>query len=568
MKYPNKLRNATRALLIDFIERVQYLAKDPLSEEALIELAKWAHTQPNGREHFCAWCLGLEQKTIMPKQLPIDGDPFSPTIAPLPDSRLGLLYDMMHAFLIGDTDDFWKPKIEPAYSVPAASESEIKEAAPAPTDEPPKMIASPALTPEESEAIFGCAPAKQIVRIGERLQLKWNEQQSKAIKKILNWYKNNTKSQQVFRLWGSAGTGKSTLINEISYVIQNGEGVPKGEILFATFTGKAAAVLRNKGMPASTIHSLIYKPLIDPITGQVTGYKLNDESELQYASLLVCDEVSMVNEEMGRDLLSFGKPILVVGDPGQLEPIKGEGFFTRDEPDAELTKVERVALENPLIFLANEVREGRELKPGRYGDSRVYRGKSIPDELILQADQLICGRNATRRALNRRYRVLKGFHDIDSQFPVRGDRLMGLRNNKDTGVLNGTQWHCDEPIIKPIWRLKDWRDPAAGREPTKIEGIYFRLRACDLFDSNGDPLIINTVCSAHHFDENLPEPPWRDVAGTDEFTFAYCGTVHKLQGSSAPHVAIVDESFVFRDQEWKHRYTALTRASEKADVFQ
>jgi ATP-dependent exoDNAse (exonuclease V) alpha subunit len=75
------------------------------------------------------------------------------------------------------------------------------------------------------------------------------------------------------------------------------------------------------------------------------------------------------------------------------------------------------------------------------------------------------------------------------------------------------------------------------------------------------------VCSAHHFDENVPEPPWRDIAGTDEYTFAYCGTVHKMQGSQFPHIVVSDESFVFRDQEWKHRYTAITRASERADIF-
>src|SRR5260370_5832071 len=58
---------------------------------------------------------------------------------------------------------------------------------------------------------------------------------------------------QVFRLFGFAGTGKTTLARHIA------EGI-EGEIKYAAFTGKAALVMRNKGCDgASTIHSLIYR---------------------------------------------------------------------------------------------------------------------------------------------------------------------------------------------------------------------------------------------------------------------------------------------------------------------
>jgi exodeoxyribonuclease-5 len=391
-----------------------------------------------------------------------------------------------------------------------------------------KLILPSEITPEESEKLFGHPPSKQIVRMGERLALKWNDEQSKAIKAVLNWYQNDTKRQQIFRLFGSGGSGKSSALNEISYVIQNGEGVKAGNILFATYTGKAAAVMRSKGMPASTIHSLIYKPQIDPVTGQIIGFDINDESDLTNASLLVCDEVSMVNEEMGRDLESFGVPILVVGDRGQLDPIKGEGYFISAEPDVELTKIERVALDNPLIWMANEVRLGNYLKPGKYGDSEVHRinGK-IPPEFLLAADQIICGMNRTRTTLNRRYRKLMGYFDQDSEFPVLGDRLMCLKNNKDTGVLNGTQWHCGTPTIEKIWKRKDWRNKNSKMEETRVQGLHMRVRSCDLFDVDGNPLIVNTVCSTHHFDENIQPPNWKDISGTDEYTFAYAATVHK-----------------------------------------
>src|SRR4029450_4102513 len=61
------------------------------------------------------------------------------------------------------------------------------------------------------------------------------------------------------------------------------------------------------------------------------------------------DECSMVDEELGRDLMSFGTPILVLGDPGQLPPISGGGFFTDHEPDFLLTEIHRQGRENPLI---------------------------------------------------------------------------------------------------------------------------------------------------------------------------------------------------------------------------
>lgn len=609
MKRPNTLENAALVLADDFRDRIKS-ETNQLSDDAIIELAEWSSTLPNSRELFAGWCVALETGAVTAADMPGTGK-FMPPVSNSTDARFTLLFDLIKAFVLEDPKTFWgdaapveeapapqavlsdveTPKAPSWEDVPndvtldEGTEiivEELEEALPGvvpndpfsfldevlATEETPRIALPGELTPEESEKLFGHPPAKQVVRMGERLALKWNDEQSKAIKAVLNWYQNDTRSQQIFRLFGFGGTGKSSVLNEISYVIQNGEGVKAGNIMFATYTGKAAAVMRSKGMPASTIHSLIYKPEVDYLTGQIIGFTINDESDLHNASLLVCDEVSMVNEEMGQDLLSFGIPILVVGDRGQLDPIKGEGFFMKKEPDIELTKIERVALDNPLIWLANEVRLGNSLKAGSYGESRVHRieGK-IPAEFIMDADQLICGMNRTRTTLNRRYRKLMGYFDQDSEFPVLGDRLMCLKNNKNSGVLNGTQWHCGQPTVEKIWKPKDWRNPAGKKEETNVMGLHMRIRSCDLFDLNGDPLIINTICSTHHFDENVPEPFWKDISGTDEFTFAYAATVHKAQGSQWPYVVIKDESGVFRDQEWKHRYTAISRASERADIF-
>jgi exodeoxyribonuclease-5 len=41
--------------------------------------------------------------------------------------------------------------------------------------------------------------------------------------------------------------------------------------------------------------------------------------------------------------------VLVLGDPAQLPPVKGGGFFTEAEPDAMLTEVHRQAADNPIV---------------------------------------------------------------------------------------------------------------------------------------------------------------------------------------------------------------------------
>ena len=51
----------------------------------------------------------------------------------------------------------------------------------------------------------------------------------------------------------------------------------------------------------------------------------------------------MVDAELARDLMSFEVPLLVLGDPAQLPPIQGGGFFTDAKPDAMLTEVHRQA---------------------------------------------------------------------------------------------------------------------------------------------------------------------------------------------------------------------------------
>lgn len=155
------------------------------------------------------------------------------------------------------------------------------------------------------------------------------------------------------RVFGFAGTGKTTIAKQINEDLNGG-------VLYMAFTGKAALVLRKKGCAlASTIHGAIYKPIEDPLTGHTT-FRLNPDSSVAHARLVCVDEVSMVGPDIGNDLLSYGTKILVLGDPFQLPPIEGVGFFTDCEPDILLTEIHRQAADNPIIRMSMDIREGRD----------------------------------------------------------------------------------------------------------------------------------------------------------------------------------------------------------------
>jgi exodeoxyribonuclease V len=170
----------------------------------------------------------------------------------------------------------------------------------------------------------------------------WTPEQAAAIDAVGRWLRDDT--PQVFRLFGCAGVGKTTLARHLAASLS-------GETVFAAATGKAAAVMRANGCDgATTIHSLIYTTTISAKGEYI--FTVNPASPAATADLIVIDECSMVDETIGRDLLSFGTPILVLGDPAQLPPVKGAGFFTDAHPDVLLTQIHRQALDSPIIRLS------------------------------------------------------------------------------------------------------------------------------------------------------------------------------------------------------------------------
>lgn len=393
----------------------------------------------------------------------------------------------------------------------------------------------------------------------------WSPQQATAIDRVGRWIQ--TRNQPVFKLGGWAGTGKTTLAKHLASTVT-------GRVYFAAYTGKAAHVLMKSGCPnVSTIHKLIYKPkdrsqkhlrdleaelkelqthnplpeeLIDRVQRAIEiekvnltrpAFALNDDSPLIGASLLVVDEYSMIDEQMGEDLLSYGVPILALGDPGQLPPVSGKPFFA-GPPDMMLTEIHRQAADNPIIWMSKEIREGRQLPPGSYGQSRVVQYGGIDrgelQRIVLESDQLLVGRNATRISSNVRARELLGRTSV---LPQEGDKLVCLRNNHDAGLLNGQ-----------IWRAV--QDAAMG-------DAYVDL----VLTGDDDQKV---WCEAHPEYFHGKQPDYWAIKDAESFDYGFALTVHKSQGSQWPHVLLLDEWYRPDRKEWL--YTAVTRASERIDI--
>ena len=386
-----------------------------------------------------------------------------------------------------------------------------------------------------------------------------SDTQAAAVREIVAWYQGGRDTPQEFYLAGYAGTGKSTLAKYALAELRAHGGL--GKTATATFTGKAASVLRKKGVyDARTVHSLIYVPTEDPETGETT-FTVAPEAPAADADLIMLDEVSMISQDMADDVRSFGKKMLVMGDPGQLPPINGQGAFTNREPDVFLHEVHRQAAESPILRLATAARQGQQLPLGEWTDavgnvSRVVAHNRDNQHWIYREDTMpLCGIHRVRHGYTQRIRRMRGF---EGPRPMPGETIICCRNDKKTGLFNGAfgiagAW-APYPMVGPD--LKPMDAPDQIRLDLEMEDFPGRMIKQQH---------VNTYLFDQHFDDKIVRP--RKVYGL-EFDWANLLTVHKAQGSEFPDVTVIDDSGSFRDDRAKHLYTALTRASERVTIMQ
>jgi exodeoxyribonuclease-5 len=274
------------------------------------------------------------------------------------------------------------------------------------------------------------------------LMQKFSTDQAAALTAIGQWHKDQP--SQFITLGGYAGTGKTTLLAALRKLLLKQK--PAIKVAFAAYTGKAALVLKTRlheakilqsGDSVGTLHSLMYRR-IERSDGGIYFQKLD---ELK-CDIIIIDEASMVNQDIWKDALSFGKPILAVGDHGQLPPINSE-FNLMAKPELRLEKIWRQAVDSPIIHLATLARTEGAIPIGDYSPLVRKLDRANPEtgdvvESILQAHSsdtmVLCGYNHTRQQLNSHIRELRGFESAD---PKPGDVVVCLRNNHDSGLVNG-----------------------------------------------------------------------------------------------------------------------------------
>ncbi len=324
--------------------------------------------------------------------------------------------------------------------------------------------------------------------------------------------------RRLFRIGGYAGTGKTTIMREIAARL--------GSMAVCAFTGKAASVLRSKGLSdACTMHRLMYE-----YSEATDTFTRKPSLGCQFVGV---DEGSMVSGELWSDLRSFGVPAVVIGDPGQLQPI-GDDPRLMHEPDIVLEEIHRQAEESTIIKFASHVRHRRSFKRGEKGAVKIDGSRLFWDS-IAWADILLCGFNSTRVKANARAREHRGHKG-----PVcRDERLMVLANNRDLGVFNGmllTVLDVRKKTSK-AWECRCRTDDGEEYELPIWLGNLGQAKTLNLREENVDR---------------------RSIAQVD---YGYAATVHKAQGSEWGRVAVIVETVKGWDvSRWL--YTAATRAAD------
>lgn len=280
----------------------------------------------------------------------------------------------------------------------------------------------------------------------------------------------------VMAITGKAGSGKTLLLAEL-YKAMEAAGVEivsgdyesrkkrdKRTLAILAPTNKAASVLRFRGVPATTIHRILYTPVYDPeyeriaewlagngerpeidgvtelaldraygfyqnnksIPGAlaaaglrgsdfITGWKRREEP----LDIGFVDESSMLDDKQFNDLKEIFPNLLLFGDPAQLAPVNQSGTMVFEKLPApqvlHLNRIHRQAEGNPILDLAHALadpnvdfyRFEKMVKEAATRDERVVWGQRVEVDLMARSPVLVW-RNATRIRLINAFRSVHG----------------------------------------------------------------------------------------------------------------------------------------------------------------
>ena len=431
---------------------------------------------------------------------------------------------------------------------------------------------------------------------------------------------------QVMAIAGKAGSGKTVLLAELAHRL--------GEIGLAAIrpdwepprrqnrrsfavlapTNKAASVLRAKGVPATTIHRIIYTPVYDPqfeklaewLEGErttrpiieglakesldrayafyqeqpsvpgafaaaglrgadfITGWKRRD----QPLDIALVDEASMLDGEKLDDLTEIFGLVILFGDPAQLAPVGSQGAMVfeslAEDRRHALSRIHRQAADNPILDLAHmlgdpglEFHDFEEaLSVAAARDERVLIAQRADADLMCESPVLVW-RNKTRMRLIKAFRAA---HACPERELIPGEPLicdgleLPLRQRKQRMDLEA------RGLIKGAQA----RYLGPGRKPG-----FARV---DIAGTEESGISVAAIIQIESPDEDEPIILSAARSGALFLHGAAC-TIHKAQGSQWPVVQVFapDLFAAARSQAveaglalWKRlAYVAITRAETR-----
>lgn len=279
--------------------------------------------------------------------------------------------------------------------------------------------------------------------------------------------------QPTLAVIGKAGSGKTMLLAQlvrrliaagvetVSADYESRKSRTKRTLAVLAPTNKAASVLRNRGVPATTIHRILYTPLYHPdyeaiaewLTGKGSRPKVEGLTDvaldrahaffqnhpsvpgaLASAGLRgsdfikgwkrredpldigFVDEASMLDDRLYDDLRELFRTLVLFGDPAQLAPVGASGAMVFDSlpTDArlELHRIHRQAADNPILDLAHALADPDlgfrdfedQLRAAAERDERVVVSPRV-DAAAMARSPVLVWRNATRVRLINAFRL-------------------------------------------------------------------------------------------------------------------------------------------------------------------
>jgi exodeoxyribonuclease-5 len=424
---------------------------------------------------------------------------------------------------------------------------------------------------------------------------------------------------------GKAGSGKTLLLAELYKALDDAgvdivsgdyEGKKRKErrtLAILAPTNKAASVLRNRGVPATTIHRILYTPMYDPeyekiaewlngngdrpdipdvtdvaldrayaffqknksIPGAlaaaglrgsdfITGWKRREDP----LDIGFIDESSMLDKRQFEDLQEIFPVLILFGDPAQLAPVNQAGSMVFEQLPAPhvhtLSRVHRQADDSPILDLAHALADpalsfdtfDQMVKEASQRDDRVVYGTRVESDLMARSPALVW-RNATR------IRLIQAFRNV---FGAPADEL-----------LAGEPLICDG-IELPAKHRKKRLDLEARGLIKGAQVVYLgpgrkpgfsRLHVMGAEDPN---ISAASIVKIEFPDEEEPFIPFAARMGAT-FLHGAAVTIHKAQGSQWENVQVFAPDIYAAARAgrmeagiplWKRlTYVAITRAEKR-----